>query len=129
MGKVLDFTKPHVLRDEGEYEAAVGRIDDLLRLELAPYSDEWEELRFLSVLVEEYEEEHHPIEPASPQQIVGVVLEQRDMNRSVLYEVMGGKARVSEFFSGKRTLSLGQVKGIRKLLGIPADVLVPEEAG
>jgi HTH-type transcriptional regulator / antitoxin HigA len=123
----LDFTKPHVLRDEGEYELAMKRIDELLRMELDRCSDEWEELRFLSVLVEEYEGKHHPIEPATPQQIVEVVLEQRGLERSALNDVMGGKARVSEFFSGKRPLSLSQVKGLRKLLGIPADVLLVED--
>jgi HTH-type transcriptional regulator / antitoxin HigA len=122
----LDFSKPHVLRDEGEYEIATERIDELLRMDLEPFCDEWEELRFLAVLVEEYEEEHHPIEAATPQQIVEVVLEQRGMERSALNDVMGGKARVSEFFSGKRALSLSQVKGLRKLLGIPADVLLSD---
>jgi HTH-type transcriptional regulator / antitoxin HigA len=129
MAEALDFTKPHVLRDETEYEAAVERIDTLLRLDLEPYSDEWEELRFLSVLVEEYEREEYSIEPATPQQVVEFMLEQRGMDRADLYEVMGGKARVSEFFSGKRPLSLGQMKGLRKLLGIPADVLMVVEDG
>lgn len=127
MADALDFTRPHVLRNEAEYDAAVERIDELLRKELAPYSDEWEELRFLSVLVEEYEKEAYPIEPATPQQVVEFMLEQRGRDRTELYEVMGGKARVSEFFSGKRPLSLGQVKGLRKLLGIPADLLLAEE--
>ncbi len=33
-------------------------------------------------------------------------------------------ARVSEFFSGRRRLSLEQVRGLRAALGIPADVLI-----
>jgi HTH-type transcriptional regulator / antitoxin HigA len=127
MTRVLDFTKPHVLRSEEEYEAAIARIDELLRIELEPHSDGWEELRFLSLLVEDYEREHYPIEPASPQQIVEYALEQRGLDRSALYDVMGGKSRVSEFLNEKRPLSLSQVRGLRKLLGIPADVLLPEE--
>jgi antitoxin component HigA of HigAB toxin-antitoxin module len=37
---------------------------------------------------------------------------------------MGGKARVSEFFAGKRRLSIEQVRALRDALGIPADLLV-----
>jgi antitoxin component HigA of HigAB toxin-antitoxin module len=37
---------------------------------------------------------------------------------------MGGKARVSEFFSGKRRLSIEQIRSLRETLGIPADLLI-----
>jgi HTH-type transcriptional regulator/antitoxin HigA len=37
---------------------------------------------------------------------------------------MGGKARVSEFFSGKRGLSIAQIRALHKELGIPADLLI-----
>ena len=33
-------------------------------------------------------------------------------------------SRVSEFLSGKRELSKSQVEGLRRVLGIPADVLL-----
>ncbi|HEY4219139.1 MAG TPA: hypothetical protein VGM67_18480 [Gemmatimonadaceae bacterium] len=37
---------------------------------------------------------------------------------------MGGRARVSEFFAGKRRLSIAQIKTLRDELGIPADLLI-----
>ena len=37
---------------------------------------------------------------------------------------MGGKARVSEFFPGKRRLSVEQIRALRDELGIPADLLI-----
>ena len=52
------------------------------------------------------------------------VLEQKGLDRSDLDEVMGGKSRVSEFLSGKRELSKAQIEGLRRLLGIPADILL-----
>jgi antitoxin component HigA of HigAB toxin-antitoxin module len=38
---------------------------------------------------------------------------------------MGGRSRVSDFFSGKRGLSTAQIKALSNLLGIPADLLLP----
>lgn len=52
------------------------------------------------------------------------MLDQRRMTRSDLYEMMGGKARVSEFFSKKRRLSIEQLRALHKALGIPADLLL-----
>jgi antitoxin component HigA of HigAB toxin-antitoxin module len=45
-----------------------------------------------------------------------------------LDEVMGGKSRVSEFLNGKRELSKSQIEGLRRLLGIPADILLGMDA-
>lgn len=121
---LLDFTKPHVLRTEAEYEAAIAEIERLLDEDVEAGSEGYDRLEFLSVLVEHYEDTHYPIGSVSPQQAVLFMLEQKGLERSDLDEVMGGKSRVSEFLNGKRDLSKAQVEGLRRLLGIPADVLL-----
>lgn len=121
---LLDFTKPHVLRTEAEYEAAIAEIERLLDEDVEAGSEGYDRLEFLSVLVEHYEDAHYPTGSVSPQQAVLFMLEQKGLERSDLDEVMGGKSRVSEFLNGKRDLSKTQVKGLRRLLGIPADILL-----
>lgn len=121
---VLDFSKPHVLRNEEEYDAAVAEIGRLLDEDVVEGSEDFDRLEFLSVLVEHYEEEHHPMGAVTPQEAVLFMLEQKGLERTDLDDVMGGKSRVSEFLSGKRDLSKSQVEGLRGLLGIPADVLL-----
>jgi HTH-type transcriptional regulator/antitoxin HigA len=121
----LDFKKPHVLRNAREYRAAVAEIDDLLDRDPKRGSEEYDRLEFLSMLVEAYEDEHDPIdETGTPQSIVEFMLEQKGMTRSELAVIMGGRARVSEFFAGKRRLSIDQIKNLRVALGIPADLLI-----
>jgi antitoxin component HigA of HigAB toxin-antitoxin module len=39
MAELLDFTKPHVLRNEAEYTAAVAEIDQLLDLDPPPHAE------------------------------------------------------------------------------------------
>lgn len=121
---LLDFSKPHVLRTEAEYDAAIAEIERLLDNDVERGSEGYERLEFLSVLVEHYEDEQYPIGPVTPQQAVAFMLEQKGMDRSDLDDVMGGKSRVSEFLNAKRDLSKAQVEGLRRLLGIPADVLL-----
>ncbi len=63
----------------------------------------------------------------TPQQAVTFMLEQKGLERSDLDEVMGGKSRVSDFLNGKRDLSKSQIEGLRRMLGIPADILLGVE--
>lgn len=122
----LDFSRPHVLRDEREYAAAVAALDVLAYANPGEGTDEYDRMVFLSVLIAAYEGENDPIDTldVTPQQIVRFALEQKGMGRADLHEVMGGKSRVSEFFNGKRGLSLPQAKRLRDLLGVPLDALV-----
>jgi HTH-type transcriptional regulator/antitoxin HigA len=125
MTTVLDFSKPHVLRSDEEYDAAVAEIDALLGRDIVPGSEEDDRLEFLTLLVEAYDDEHFPMGGSStPQSVVDFMLEQRGMQRSDLAEVMGGRSRVSDFFNGRRELSRAQIKALRDLLGIPADLLL-----
>jgi HTH-type transcriptional regulator/antitoxin HigA len=121
---LLDFSKPHVLRSEAEYDAAIAEIHRLLDQDVEAGSEGYDQLEFLSVLIEHYEDEHYPMGTTTPQQAVLFMLEQKGMDRADLDDVMGGKSRVSEFLSGKRDLSKSQIEGLRRVLGIPADVLL-----
>ena len=52
------------VRSEGDYEAALARIDELMDAE--PNTPEDDELDILVTLVERYEERHYPIGPPDP---------------------------------------------------------------
>lgn len=122
----LDFSKPHVLRNAREFKAAVAELDLLADADPAPGTEAYDRLEFLAVLVEAYETDHNPIDErhGSPQSVVAFMLEQKGMTRADLHALMGGKARVSEFFAGKRRLSVEQIRALRDKLGIPADLLI-----
>lgn len=126
MKTVLDITRPHVLRTADEFAAAVAEIDRLLDLDPQPSTDEYDRLELLSLLVEDYEARHNPIDDSNltPQDVVDFMLEQRGMSRADLAPLMGGRSRVSDFFNGRRSLSKAQIEALRKHLGIPADLLI-----
>ena len=125
MPVTLDLTAPRVIRTARDYKAAVAEIDRLLDENPAPRSEAAERLELLSILVEAYEDTHVPELPkASPVAVVEFMLEQQGRDRASLASLLGGKSRVSEFFSGRRPLSINQVRALRDELGIPADLLI-----
>jgi HTH-type transcriptional regulator/antitoxin HigA len=77
------------------------------------------------VLIGAYDDEHYPMgETGTPQAIVAFMLEQHGMTRADLTSILGGRSRVSEFFSGKRRLSVPQIVKLREVLRVPADLLL-----
>src|SRR5438094_2608325 len=81
--KRIDFSEPHVLRTEEEYDAAVAELDALLDRDPTPGTREHKRLQLLSVLVRAYDEDHYPIgAAATPQAVVDFLLEQRGMTRA-----------------------------------------------
>ena len=125
MAELLDFTKPHILRNEAEYTAAVAEIDQLLDLDPPPQSESYERLEFLSVLVHAYEEAHFPLEQlTTPQDVVTFMLEQKGLSQTDLAQWLGGESSMWAFLQGTANLSLSQIEQLRVHLGIPADLLL-----
>jgi HTH-type transcriptional regulator/antitoxin HigA len=125
MAELLDFTKPHVLRNEAEYTAAVAEIDQLLDLDPPLHSEAYERLEFLSVLVHAYEEAHFPLEQlTTPQDVVTFMLEQKGLSQTDLAQWLGGESPMRAFLQGSGSLSLPQIEQLRIHLGIPADLLL-----
>lgn len=95
------------------------------------FEDEAEEdikyayLDTLTTLIEAYENKHfkfNKVELTLPQ-VIEQALEQLNMSRKDLAKLLGSN-RVSEIFSGKRQLSLAQIRILHKELHIPADLLL-----
>jgi HTH-type transcriptional regulator/antitoxin HigA len=125
MAELLDFTQPHVLRNEAEYTAAVAEIERLLDADPPPHSAAYERLEFLSVLVQAYEDTHFPLEQlTTPQDVVAFMLEQKGRSHADLAQWLGGESQMRAFLEGACRLSLPQIERLREHLGIPADLLI-----
>lgn len=117
--------KAKILKTESEYRTALAYVESLM--DAAPGSIEEEELELFSVLVEQYEEEHHPIDPPEPIQAILFRMDQQGLTRQDLVPYIGSQSKVSEVLNGKRPLSLSMIRRLHRGLGIPAHVLLQEQ--
>jgi len=110
------------IRTDKDYQEALSRIE--LLLDARPGSDEADELEILGLLVDEFERKHFPIDEPDPLEAIKFRMEQLGLTQNDLAKILGSRSRASEILSGKRSLSLTQIRLVNKKLGIPLDVLI-----
>jgi len=111
-----------VIKTEEEYTKALKRLEEVFH---APVdSVEGDEADLLSILIEKYENEHYPIEAPDPIEAIKFRMEQMDMSKKELAEIIGYKSRVSEIFSRKRKLTLKMIRNLHDKMNIPYESLI-----
>lgn len=113
------------IRTAKEFEETVSELDYLADLDPKEGTPAYDRMELLGILIAAYEEAHlPPFKPATPQELVQFIAEQKGISSPDLAELLGGRSRLSEFFNGTRELSKSQILRIRDVLGIPADLLI-----
>lgn len=110
------------IHTEKDYRDALSRIEELFDAKRG--AEKGEELEVLGILVEDYEKKYFPVPDPKPLEAIKFRMEQLGLSQKDLSEILGSRSRASEILSGKRSLSLRQIKVISKKLDIPADVLI-----
>lgn len=112
------------VRNEGEYNAAVERLNILLDEigddEKHPLYGLMDTLGSLIVL---YEEDHHPIPEATGAEVLRFLMDEHGLAQSDLPEV-GSQGVVSEILNGKRELNIRQIRGLAKRFKVSPAVFV-----
>ncbi|MGB3781288.1 MAG: transcriptional regulator [Tunicatimonas sp.] len=110
------------IKTEEDYRRALGRLE--LIFDASTDTDEGDEAEILSLLIENYENEHYPIEAPDPIEAIKIRMEELNMRQKDLVGVIGGKSRVSEILNRKKKLTVEMIRELEQLLHISASVLV-----
>lgn len=113
------------IRSGREFDAAVTELDALVDVDPREGTGAYDRMELLTILIAAYEEKHlPPFEPVAPQELVRFMAEQKGLDARSLADLLGGRSRLSEFYSGVRMLSRNQIVKLKEALGIPADLLL-----
>jgi HTH-type transcriptional regulator/antitoxin HigA len=105
-----------------DYDRALRRVAQLM--DAKPGTKAGDELDVLTTLVEVYEAKHHAIYPPDPIDAIKFRMDQLGMSRNDLKAMLGGRGRVSEILTKKRSLSLEMIRRLHRELRIPLESLV-----
>ena len=110
------------IRTEQDYRAALAAASSLMAAEAG--TPEGDRLDVLATLIEAYEAAHYPVDAPDPIAAIQFMMEQKGLERRDLEPAIGGRGRVSEILSRKRSLTLPMIRALAALLELPADVLI-----
>jgi len=85
---------------------------------------EEELLELISILVEDYESRHYPIEAPDPIEAIKIKMEEEGLKKKDLIGYFGSASRVSEVLNRKRPMTLDMIRKVHKGLGISAETLL-----
>ncbi|HNR55954.1 MAG TPA: transcriptional regulator [Flavobacteriales bacterium] len=112
------------IRTKKEHKEALLRVQELLDLDPEEGTAQSDELELLAMVVEEYEDAHHPVPPPDPIEAIKFRMDQMGLTDKDLDKLLGSRQRRSEIFNRKRKLSLGMIRTLHKQLKIPAETLI-----
>jgi HTH-type transcriptional regulator/antitoxin HigA len=112
------------IRTEAEYKAALAEIETYFAQEPGENTPAADRFDLLTLLIETYEEQHHPIGPPHPIEMIRHRMRTAGYTQADLADLFGSRARASEVLAKKRRLTLPMIWKLSREWKIPADALV-----
>src|SRR3984885_5752266 len=116
-----DTGAPRIITSEAQHEQYVSALLELdRRSQLTAAEKNFAEL--LTLLIEAYEEKHHPIRSASPIEVLQELLSANNLRQKDLAPQLGSESIVSEILSGKRELNKSHIAKLSKRFNVSPEV-------
>ena len=112
----------NLIKTENDYNQALKRLEIIFDAKKG--TSEGDELEVLGMLIDQYENDHFPIDLPDPIEAIKFRMEQMGYTQNDLANIVGFKSRASEILNRKRKLSLEMIRQIHISLKIPTDVLI-----
>lgn len=110
------------IKSEKDYRKGLERLEVIFD---APINTkEGDEAEILSLLIENYENEHYQIDAPDPIEAIKIRMEELNMRPKDLIGVIGGKSRVSEILNRKKRLTVDMIRELEQTFQISASVLI-----
>ncbi len=120
--RLLKKTLPSVIHTEEQNEFYLRQVEGLLQREHSLSLAERELVDLLTVLIENFEDQHYSLPKASPLAVLEFLMEQHGLKQKDLVDVFGTPSVVSEVLSGKRELNKDHIKRLSKRFHVSPDL-------
>lgn len=122
--KMIAKGAPRIIHNDAELQAYTEALFKLSALD-NPSPSEVEAIELLTLLIERYEDEHYPIPASDPISVVRFLIEHGNLTQRSLILEFGSESAVGMFLSGRRNLTIEQVKKLCARFRLDADVFIP----
>ena len=112
------------IKSEKDYQEALQRLDELFDAKIGTH--ESDEADIWALLIDNYENEHYPIEAPDPIEAIWIRMEEMQIKQVDLIPEIGGKSRVSEVLNRKRKLTVDMIRKLTTRLDLSANLLIKD---
>ena len=121
--KLLAKSLPRPIHTEAEHARLTAMLLELdEREDLTPEEEALAEV--LTLLIEDYEDKHHPLPHVSPYESLNSLMEERGLKHKDIWPVLGNKGAATEVLSGRRSISKAQAKRLAAFFRVPIDLFI-----
>jgi HTH-type transcriptional regulator/antitoxin HigA len=113
----LEVSSPTPITPERQHREYLSVMDKLASKD-HPTNEEEKYAEVLRALIEAYEEEHHFFPDVSPMQVLGTLLDAKDLRQKDLVPIFGSESMVSEVWNKKRDLNRAHIEKLSKRFNI-----------
>lgn len=113
-----------LIKTEEAYQNALIRLDQIFDAQEG--SEESDEADILSLIIDEYEKKHYPVEAPDPIEAIKIRMEEMQLKQKDLADALGGKNRASEILNRKRKLTVDMIRNLTVRLNLSASLLIKD---
>lgn len=119
---LLARTLPAVIRNEKENERYTALLEELDRKGPKLSSAEQRLAELLTLLIENFEDRHYALRPATPIAVLEELMAANDLKQKDLLDIFGTPSVVSEVLSGKRQLAKEHIRKLSQRFHVSPEV-------
>ena len=122
-GEMLRQKQPRVIRTEEQNEIYIEYLQELCSAP-NPTEEERDLADLLTLLIEDFEERHYALRPATTVQAIRELMQARGWKQKDLVDVFGTTSIVSEVLNGKRQIGLEHVRRLSRKFNVSPEVFI-----
>jgi HTH-type transcriptional regulator / antitoxin HigA len=126
-GQLLMQVLPSAIQNDEELERLTNEVDKLMSKGIKDDDLSPEETRLLdtlAILIESYEDEHYPIEPADPLKMLKMLMAENNYRQKDLLHIFGSSGIASEVINGKRSISKAHAKKLAEFFNVSVELFI-----
>ena len=112
------------IRTDEDYYNALARLEQIF--DASAETEDGDEAEILSLLIENFENKHYPIEAPDPIEAIKIRMEEMNYLQKDLVGIIGGKSRVSEILNRRKKLTVEMIRKLTEVLNLSSDTLIQD---
>ena len=122
--RVLAKLLPRIITSNQEHERLLAEVENLVDKGEHRTAEEDAALELMVRLIQNYEEEHHPLPNPSPEEMLVYLMEQRGLKQADLLPIFKSRGYISDVINGKRAISKAHARQLAGFFKVSADLFI-----